>query len=265
MKRLFLAATALLAIWGLTWIPQAKADTIEDPLHGTVCSGAGTGCVNLDNGSFVPFTQSNFGFEISGPISPATGSLQIVVGVPTDEINTGTFLLPLLTDNGGTGNTVNVFSRVNLFNALSASGTGVLSTYLGEGSFSPTDNFSNLSAGTLGVDPTFGGNFLVFTLTLPNILLDSQGSTTLTNDFMFGANLPAGTFITGLFTIEASECSNNCAIGTAASSHLVVTPLSAVPGPIVGAGIPGLIALFSGGGGMLWLNRLRRKRNGVIA
>jgi len=43
----------------------------------------------------------------------------------------------------------------------------------------------------------------------------------------------------------------------------VATPL-AVPGPIIGAGFPGLLALF-GGGGMIGLNRARRKRNGLAA
>jgi len=37
-----------------------------------------------------------------------------------------------------------------------------------------------------------------------------------------------------------------------------------VPGPIVGAGLPGLLALFGGGGMMTWLNRSRRKRSGLL-
>lgn len=250
MKKLLLAASMLTAATIF-----AQADTLLDPLHGTVCSGVGTGCTNLDNGSFVPFTQSNFGFEISGPISPATGNLTLVFGVPTDEINTGTFNLPGLTETvGGVGGSVStsVFSRTSFYNSSS---TG-LAVFLGLASdFSPTDNFSNLSTGVSGVDSGFNGSFLLLTATIPSAFLDAQGSTTLTDDFSFGSNLPAGTFIAGLFTMPASECSMNCDVGTAASSHLVVTP-HAVPGPIVGAGIPGLAALF-----MLGLARLRQKRN----
>jgi hypothetical protein len=257
MKKLLLATTATLAFLA-TAGPSSAQDAL-DPLHGTVCTGTGTSCVNLDNGSFVPFTQSNFGFEISGPISPATGNLTLVFGVPTNEINTGTFNLPGLLDNASISVTTAVANgdRTTFFNSVTGSSLAGFVNLAG--SFSPTDNFSNLSAGVIGVDPGFLGNFLVFTATINGVLLDAQGSTTLTNDFAFGSNLPAGTFIAGLFTIT-SGCDKNCDIGTAASSHLVVTPQVAVPGPIVGAGLPGLVA---GCMTMLGLGRWRKRRNGL--
>jgi hypothetical protein len=249
MKRLLLAATALAAI-ALSGV-AAKATTIDDPLHGMVCSGVGTGCTNTgDNGSFTPLASvSNFAFSISP--GPATGNLTLVIGVPTDEVNTGTFNLPGLTDNGSAIGT-NPVSRVNFFNT----GSGLLSTYLGLGSFSPTDNFSNLSAGTSTFDPTFGGNFLVFTVTLNGLTLNDVASTTALNDFSFGSNLPGGTFITGLFVETDGNCQvGKCNIGTAASAHLVTT--SQIPGPIVGAGLPGLVSALIG---LVGLHRFRRKR-----
>jgi hypothetical protein len=252
MKRVLLAATALAAI-ALSGMVSAKADTLEDPLHGMVCSGAGTGCSNAgDNGSFTPLASvSNFAFSISP--GPASGNLTLVFGVPTDEINTGTFNLPGLTDNGG-GVGSSVFSRVNFFNA----GSGLLSSYLGLASFSPTDNFSNLSAGTSTFDPTFGGNFLVFTATIPGITLNKTSDTTALNDFSFGSNLPGGSFITGLFVETDGNCGDKCNIGTAASAHLVTT--HSVPGPLAGAGLPGILA---GCIGLVGLARRRFKKRPV--
>jgi len=241
MKKLLgcLAAAAL-------FLPAvAIADVIEDPLHGSVCSGAGTGCVDTDNGSFAPLTSANWGFDISP--GPATGNLTLVFGVPTNEINPALFNLPGLLDNGG-GVGTSVFSRTSFYNVTSPN----LSTFLSLGSFSPTDNFSNLSVGTSTVDPGFNGNYLVFTATISGITLDHQGSTTLTNDFTFGSNLPDGTFITGLFNETSPDMKN---VGTAASGHLVATPFAAVPGPVAGAGLPGLIA----GIGMLWALARRRR------
>jgi hypothetical protein len=243
MKKLLLATTMMTLAMAI----PAKADSIiGDPLHGMVCSGpGGTGCSNSgDNGSFTPLgSVANWAFSVSP--GPQTGNLTLVFGVPTDEINPATFLLPGLTDNGG-GVTTNVFSRVSFFNA----GTPLLATYLGLGSFSPTDSFSNMSAGTSAADPGFGGNFLVFTATIPGITLNDTSSTTALNDFSFGNNLPAGTFIDGLFVTPTEN------IATAASAHLVVQPL-AVPGPIAGAGIPGLIGAC---GTMLMLGRRRFKK-----
>ena len=251
MRRLTISAAVSLAVLGLALTgPPVKADSLLDPLHGMICSGAGTGCSNAaDNGTFTPLANvTNWGFSISP--GPATGNLTLVFGVPTDEINTGTFLLPTLTDNGG-GTGTTVFSRVSFFNA----GSPVLSTFLGLGSFSPTDNFSNLSAGTLAADPGFLGNFMLFTATINGLTLSDVGSTTIPNDFSFGANLPAGTFITGLFNeVSGPQPGNN--IGTAASAHLVVQNL-AVPGPLMGAGLPGLISACLG---MIWCNRRRKLR-----
>jgi hypothetical protein len=257
MKKLLLTTT--LAFWALAG--PVIADEI-DPLHGMICTGAGTGCSNAaDNGSFTPLPAgqiANFGFSISP--GPATGNLTLAILVPTNTIDVTSFNLPGLQDNGGPNLTSSVFSRVSLFNA----GSPDLATYLAlanAASFSPTDNFSNASAGeTAAINPGFLGSFLAFTATLSGITLGDTSSTTIANDFAFGSNLPAGTVIVGLF-VETSGPHPGTFVGTAASADLVITPTAAVPGPIVGAGLPGLVA---GCMTLLGLGRWRRKRNGVV-
>jgi hypothetical protein len=240
---------------GLVFVASTavRAQTLTDPLHGTVCTGAGTGCSNTDNGSFAPLPAgqfTNWGFDISP--GPATGNLILAILVPTNGINVGTFNLPTLTDDGGPSLSEVVVSRVSLFNSSSPD----LPTYLGLSGYSPTDNFSNASAGeTTAIDPGFSGSFLAFTVTLTGITLNDESSTTIMNDFSFGSNLPAGTVIGGLFA-ETSGSQAGKDIGTAASGDLVITPTAAVPGPTAGAGLPGLALAGFG----LFIGWRRRRR-----
>jgi PEP-CTERM motif len=225
MKKLLLTATVLAAFY-----MPASAQIVDDPLHSVVCGSGGTGCVNTDNGSFAPLPAgvvTNWGFEISPPNSNS-GTLFLGVLVPTNSIDASTFNLPTLTDNGGGPLTETVVSRSVLF--TSANGSN-LASYLGLGNnFSPTDNFSNASAGEATLNPSFNGKFLAFTVAIPGVTLDAQGSTTIANDFSFGANLPAGTVIAGFFTFTDSKGMEF--VGTAASGDLVVSPVaSAVPEP----------------------------------
>jgi hypothetical protein len=253
-KMLLLAVAALLAA------APANADTIDplDPLHGMICSGAGTGCSNAaDNGSFTPLSQTNnWGFSISP--GPATGDLILAILVPTNSINIATFNIPSLTDNGGGPLASSVFSRTTLFNV----GDGAsLSAYLNlpnAGSYSPTDNFANASAGEATENPLFSGNFLAFTIALTGITLGDTSSTTIANDFSFGANLPAGTVIVGLFNelVDKKGDAVNQFIGTAASADLVITPFaSETP-------LPAAAWLFGSalGGGAMLLRRRKKVR-----
>jgi hypothetical protein len=225
MKSTLLVTAFALAAFAL-WTP-ASAQVIDDPLHSVVCGAGGTGCVNTDNGTFSPLSSSqNWGFEISPP-NTSSGTLVLGVLVPTNTIDVNTFLLPTLTDNGGGPLTETLISRTTLLTSATSNVTSYLNL---SGTFLPTTNFSNLSAGESTENPGFTGSFLAFTVSIPGITLDAQGSTTISNDFSFGSNLPDGTVIVGFFTYLDS---NNVAqfVGTAASGDLVITPTSAVPEP----------------------------------
>jgi hypothetical protein len=251
MKKLLLLAGAIL----LAAAP-AKADTVmlPDPLLSYSCTGAGTGCAQTDVGSFSPLSTANWGFEVAP--GPATGNLTLGIFVPTNQINVSTFTLPTLNENGSA-----LGALIKLGALLNVGDGSSIATYLGlpnPGSFSPTDNFANLSAGEGTENPGFGGNFLSFKITLNGVTLDGNGSSTLLQDFMFGGNLPAGTVIAGFFleTIDAkgSPCTDvdKCSIGTAASNDLIVTPqLAETP-------LPAAVWLFGSalaGGGLLMRRR----------
>jgi hypothetical protein len=218
MKRTVLAGLALLAGVGF-----AQADTFDplDPLISYSCTGTSGGCAQNDNGTFTPLSNLGFGWKIAP--GPATGNLTIGVFVPTNEINLPTFVLPGLTDNGGS-----LLLALKIAALLNAADGASIATYLGlpnAGSYSPTDNFANL----------FTGNYEGFKITIPNLTLDGQGGgSTLLNEFLFGANLPAGSVIVGFFE-ELSGPNPGGFVGTAASNDLVVTPQLVDTTPIPGA------------------------------
>lgn len=226
MKKLLLLGAAIALFAG-----GAQAQIVDDPLHSTVCGPGGTNCVNTDNSSFSPLSQvpgATWGFEISPPLpAGTTGTLVLGVLIPTNQIDVNTFLLPLLTDAGGPSLGETLISRTNLLTAATSNITSYLNL---AGTFSPTTNFSNLSAGEATLNPLFSGAFLAFTVTINGISMQGQGSPTLLNDFQFGSNLPDGSVITGFFSyLDSNNMLNN--VATAASGDLVATTTSAVPEP----------------------------------
>lgn len=250
MRRLWLLAGAVL----LAGMGVAKADTFDplDPLISYSCTGTSGGCAQNDNGTFTPLSNLGFGWKIAP--GPATGNLTIGVFVPTNEINLPTFVLPGLTDNGGS-----LLLALKIAALLNAADGASIATYLGlpnAGSYSPTDNFANLSVGTPLQDPGFTGNYEGFKITIPNITLDGQGGgSTLLNEFLFGANLPAGSVIVGFFE-ELSGPNPGAFVGTAASNDLVVTPQLVDTTPL-----PSAILMFGSAiGGAFFAMRGANKR-----
>jgi len=80
----------------------------------------------------------------------------------------------------------------------------------------------------------------------------------------FGTGLP-GQVCPGAAVIGGFPSPAGCFGSTDGQESFLAFQQSAVPGPIVGAGLPGLVTLITGGFGMLGLQRWRRKRNGVTA
>jgi hypothetical protein len=118
---------------------------------------------------------------------------------------------------------------------------------------SPDNNLLQYLAATNTVDPTATG-YDVYTVTAPNpITLTNPGSTDVF-DTVCGC-LPIGSFAVAFLNGDRGETAT-------ANSEALFVDARAVPGPIMGAGLPGL---FSGLAGLVYLVRRRRRNNPVTA
>lgn len=132
----------------------------------------------------------------------------------------------------------------------------------------PTLNFS------IGIDlndnntPQTLNSFYLLNLTTHTVLEAFTTPTALPNQNN-GTGFPDYTLTGFDITIGGDVHAGDNLIFFASMSNLSDGPDSfflvpaAVPGPIVGAGLPGLIALFGGAGGMIGLNRFRKRRQGL--
>jgi hypothetical protein len=230
MKKLLLAALLALSA-------SARATTL-DPLHGyDIINGVDT---QTSNGSISPLNAGDgFGFIVDQPGGGnATGDFILAVLVPTN--------LPSLSTISVTGTS----TGSGIFRGIWSSGD--LENFLGLPSGSPNNPIGAFTGGVDLSDPTVSG-FAVFAVDLGNLTLLH----TLAGDPMDLniSGLPAGTLITG-FLVETGAYGVQNTIDTANSSVLMVNQLAAVPGPIVGAGLPGLIAACMG---LFGMNRWRRR------
>jgi len=221
MKKLLLAASMLALA-----LPAAAA-TIDDPLHFTCATCVSNG-TTIDIGN----PPLNFGVQ-AAPAELVAGPLTMDFLVPT-----GAGIIPSISVTGIQNGALSFMAT--LFSATPWT-DGDLKTYLGIAASpnNPIDAFLDSGAG-----------FFVYTGLACNCTLPQQGSSLgVTPLWSVLGGVPIGTGITAFFDDGAP---GGTLVATANSSSL-----HAVPGPIVGAGIPGLIMAI---GGMLGLNRFRRKR-----
>jgi len=224
------------------------ADTIlTDPLHGTVCSGSGTGCNATEVGGVVPgaFGFGNGGtFGFNSSPAGASGDLTVAVLIPDNVA----FTLPTISGTGFSGATTLTAAGGGV-DWLNTSKVDLAQFIFGTSANSSPANPQSAFSGPSGTqDPGLTG-FFVFTADAGQIgPVNGQSATTTPDFFALSGGLPAGSTVVGFMTQTGGSI-----ISTAPSGQIQA---QAVPGPIVGAGLPGLFSALIG----LWgLNR-RRKR-----
>jgi hypothetical protein len=240
MKRTILSlATAAIAI-----IPtMAAAQVVDDPLHGSFCvTSACTSFSSPDNGIVTPATsvqlENGFGWTFSGSGTGA-GDLIIAVLVPTS-ITIASVPTGISGVQGTSLGSGNIVDHAGVFSS------GDLATFLGLPNSSPANPIGGFEVQT---DASATG-FNVFTIDVGQIQASGPGAA-LTDIFRFAGLLPVGSEVVGFLTSGTGASAST--VATAPSGDLQV---QAVPAPLVGAGLPGLIA---GALGLVGLARRRRQ------
>jgi hypothetical protein len=216
----------------------AFADIVppDDPLHG-YCA---VGCI--DNGTNSPTTQNppaNFGFTVSP--GPASGSQYMVDILTPDNIAAG----PSFTLTGPSGTATLV--------AASPWTSGDLDAFLGI-SASPANPIGAFLPSTQALVGTGATGFNVYAANLGPITLQGPANPNVSPlENITSGILPKGSYIVA-FLNEGTAATPNW-VATANSGAIFVT--TGVPGPVAGAGLPGLMAAC---GALLVLARRRRQK-----
>jgi hypothetical protein len=226
----------------------ARADIVLDPLQG-VCGGT---CV--DNGQFTPITQTQADTEFGFRIDPAAtiDNLELVFLVPTTQSAPATISLQEVSATDPSvliGGQLLAVAHAGTFTAAS----GNLGSFLGL-SASPNNPFS---AFQVGADASTTG-FTVYTV---NINTSSLGTicncNTPADEFKLLTQFSTAAGAGDVDIVAFATLADGSVIATAPSGQLQVTPFAAaVPGPMIGTGLPGVISAL-----ILWgFHKRRRNR-----
>jgi len=231
---------------GMLTASPARADLIEDPLHGQ-CNGSGVGTCS-DNGTNTPLGNSTqFNFTISP--GPQTGDLLLVALIPNNQSAPSPFEIAMVGGSTVTGvqvDTAWTSGFLDTFLTLPASPANPIGAYL------PTTQFFQPSA----------TGFLVFEFDFGQQTISKQSAgNTGTPQFTVPSGLALGSYIVAFCSniagLENTDCINNPgsqAVATANSGALLVN--GEIPPPHIPE--PATLALV--GVGLLGVSLMMRRR-----
>jgi hypothetical protein len=214
------------------------ADILEDPLHG-VCAGC------IDNGTNTPLVSQPFSFSASP--GPQTGTLLIEVLEPTAAQVPGAN--PTITGTSTNTGAINTTAALLPGEFTSGDLANFVGLPGGAGNTSPANPIGGFGAGGVTSYSVYQANLGTQTLTANGATCEAGGPgpgvVSGCNPLLSITSLPLNSYIVAFLEQSTGN------IATALSGALLV------PSPVVGAGLPGLIAAC---GGLLALARRRRQR-----